>query len=168
MHPDPPSAGRVALAGSERIYPQQATDKGPVDPDQRAEVTMVLQSRTPDDEMDRILQNASALPMGARQYMSREQLGELRGADSSDVARVKDFAAAHHLAVTRVDAAARTVSVEGALKDLEQAFGVKLRKYEDKGSTFRARSGAIQLPSEIAPAVKAVLGLDTRPAADTR
>lgn len=168
MQSNQPSTGRVTLAGSERSYPQQATDKGPVDPDHKAEVTIVLRSRTPDEEMERILQNASALPMSARQYMTREELSALRSAESNDVDRVKEFAAAHHLTVTHVDVAARTVSVEGSLKDLEQAFGVQLRKYEGGGHTFRARSGAIQLPGEVAPAVKAVLGLDTRPAAETR
>ena len=115
--------------------------------------------------MDRIVQQASAEPVGSRQYLSREQLGELRGAEASDVARIEQFATAHHLTVTHVDRAARTVSVEGSLKNLEQAFGVELRKYELKGHAFRARSGQIQLPQEIAPAVEGVLELDTRPAA---
>ena len=168
MEPNHPSGRRVALAGSERSLPQQATDKGPVDGDQKAQVTIVLRSRTSDADMDRIVQQASAEPVGSRQYLSREQLGELRGAEANDVARIEQFATAHHLTVTHVDRAARTVSVEGSLKNLEQAFGVELRKYELKGHAFRARSGPIQLPQEIAPAVEGVLGLDTRPAADTR
>jgi kumamolisin len=168
MQSNQPSSRRVALAGSERSFPQQASDKGPVDPDQKAQVTILLRSRASDADMDRILQQASAQPVGSRQYLSREQLGELRGAEGNDVARVEQFATTHHLTVTHVDQAARTISVEGSLKDLEQAFGVELRKYEQAGHTFRARSGAIQLPYEIAPAIDGVLGLDTRPAADTR
>ena len=65
----------------------------------------------------------------------------------------------------RSDDAARTVSLEGTLKDLEQAFGVELRNYEVDGHTFRAANGALRLPREIASAVTAVLGLDTRPVA---
>lgn len=168
MQPDEPSGRRVALAGSERSLPQQASDKGPVDPDQKAQVTIVLRSHTSDTAMDRIVQDASAQPVGSRQYLSREQLGELRGAEANDVARVEQFANAHHLTVIHVDRAARAISVEGSLKNLEQAFGVELRKYERAGHTFRARSGPIQLPYEIASAVDGVLGLDTRPAADTR
>jgi kumamolisin len=168
MKSDQPSSGRVALAGSERSFPQQASDVGPVDPDQKAEVTIVVRSRTSNADMEHTLNAISAQPVGARQYLNRQELNELRGAESGDVERVKEFAAAHHLTVTHVDPAARTVSVEGRLQDLEQAFGVQLRKYERGGHTFRARSGVIQLPGEIAPAVEGVLGLDTRPAAETR
>jgi kumamolisin len=143
-------------------------DKGPVDADERAEVTVVLRSPTSESDMSRILEEASAKPLAAREYMNREQLFALRGAESSDIERVKDFAAAHHLTVTSVDAAARSVSIEGTLKNLEQAFGVALHKYEAEGHVFRAASGPIHLPAEIAPAVTAVLGLDTRPAASPR
>ena len=168
MPSDQPSGRRVALEGSERSLPQQATDKGPVDPNQKAEVTIVLRSRTPDSEMGHMLRKIAAQPIGRRQYLTREELGDIRGAESSDVARVEQFAAAHHLTVTRLDRAARTVSVEGSLKHLQQAFGVELRQYERDGHTFRARNGTIQLPNDIASAVEAVLGLDTRPAANTR
>jgi kumamolisin len=168
MPPDDSSASRVALAGSERTSPLQGTDKGPVDPDEKAHVTVILRSRTPPQELHRLMQNASAQPLANREYMTREQLSAMRGAEPGDIEGVKQFAATHHLTVTQVDTGARSVSIEGTLKDLEQAFGVELRKYEAGGQMFRTRSGAIHLPSDIASAVEAVLGLDTRPAANPR
>ncbi len=144
MHSAQPSTGRVALAGSERTLPKQATDKGSVDPDQQVQVTIRLRSRTPDTDMKSIMQHAAAQPIGSRQYLSREQLDELRGATSGDVAWVEQFAAAHHLRVIQVDQAARTISLKGRLKKLQQAFGVDLRKYEGGGHIFRARSGSIR------------------------
>jgi kumamolisin len=161
------SSARVPLAGSEQVR-AQAVDKGPVDAGQRAEVTIVLRSRTSDQEFGRSLEAASAQPMNSRQYLSREQLSAVRAADTNDIERIKNFADTHHLTVTRVDGSARTVSLEGTLENLEQAFGVELHNYEADGHTFRAAKGAIQLPSEIAPAVTAVLGLDTRPVAHPR
>jgi kumamolisin len=163
------TGARVALAGSERSLRENARDQGPVDPEQQAEVTILLRSRTPNADMERFVQSISSQPVGSRQYLSREQLGELRRAESDDIARIHEFCAAHRLSITNVDAAARMVTVKGKLKDLQQAFGVELRNYQGGGGqTFRARNGPIQLPDEIAAAVDGVFGLDTRPAADTR
>lgn len=168
MESSQPTGARVALAGSERSLPENAHDAGPVDPDQQAEVTIMLRSRTSDADMDRLVQSMSSQPPTSRQYLTRDQIAQLRGAGSDDIARIHEFCAAHHLTITNVNAGARTVMVSGKLKDLQQAFGVELRKYEGEGQTFRARSGPIQLPNELAGAVEGVFGLDTRPAADTR
>jgi kumamolisin len=139
-----------------------------VDTRQTGQVTLVLRSRTSDPEMQRILDAASAQPLAARTYLSREQMSELHGADASDIDKIKRFAGTHHLAVTRIDNAARTVSLEGTLQNLEQAFGVELHSYEADGRAFRAATGAVQLPADVAPSVTAVLGLDTRPVASPR
>ena len=45
-----------------------------------------------------------------------------------------------------------------------RAFEIKLERYEHQGRQYRARTGGIKLPSDLAPAVEAVLGLG-RPAA---
>jgi kumamolisin len=45
------------------------------------------------------------------------------------------------------------------------AFGVRLDRYEHEGHQYRARTGPIELPSELAQSVEAVLGLDDRPQA---
>lgn len=166
--PDQSSTRRVPLAGSEPAHSIQARDKGPVDAHQKAEVTVVLRSPASTPEMERILDAASAQPLSARNYLSRDQISELRGAAPDDIEKIKSFADTHSLAVTRIDQAARTVSLEGTLKNLEQAFGVELRNYEANGRSFHAANGAIQLPVDVAPAVTAVLGLDTRPAASPR
>ena len=43
-----------------------------------------------------------------------------------------------------------------------RAFETKLDRYQHEGHQYRARTGAIKLPSELAPSVEAVLGLDNR------
>ena len=45
---------------------------------------------------------------------------------------------------------------------MQKAFGTELRQYEQEGRTFRARSGALTAPREVADVVEAVLDLDER------
>lgn len=165
MQPEPAFTGRIALPGSEREHVANANDQGPVDPDQEAEVTLHLRSRTSDDEFQKKMNALSMEPVANRRYLSREELSELRGANPQDIARVEEFANRHHLSVANSNPGARTVTLRGKLGDLQDAFGVQLRRYEADGQQFRGRKGAIYLPSDLAPAVTGVFGLDTRPAA---
>lgn len=167
--PDQNLPARVALAGSERTYPERAADKGAVDPDAQAEVTIIVKVRNADLDMARALEAASQPSMAARQYVSREELERLRGAGSgamqNAITQVEQFAASQGLTVKHIDPATHAVTVAGNLKHLQQAFGVELRTFEENGHTFRARSGPIRLPAQVAPFIESVLGLDTRPAA---
>src|SRR5437867_4653106 len=61
--------------------------------------------------------------------------------------------------------ARRSVVLAGTVAALSAAFGVELQQYEHPGGTYRGRTGAIQVPEELAPIVQAVLGLDNRPQA---
>ena len=57
------------------------------------------------------------------------------------------------------------MKLEGTAADMIRAFEVQLDRYEHNGRQYRARTGGIQIPSELAPSVEAVLGLDNRPQA---
>lgn len=168
MEAIPALANRVALSGSEREPVEQVKDCGPVNPDEEAEITVQLRSRTEEAEFQKIVDQISAQPVGERKYLSREELADLRGADPADVARVEAFGKQHNLAVSASGAGSRTLTMRGRLGDLQQAFGTELRCYDENGHRFRGRSGPLYLPQEIASSVTGVFGLDTRPAARTR
>ena len=89
--------------------------------------------------------------------MTREEYAASYGADPADIARVADFAAAHHLEVVESSQARRTVRLTGSAEDIAAAFGVTL--HEENGA--RVPSGQPKLP----PEVESVFGLDTRPIA---
>src|SRR4051794_3447756 len=98
--------------------------------------------------------------------MDRDQFAERFGADESDIERLEDFAADHHLDVVQASPARRTVVLAGAIEDVSAAFGAQLGIYEHPElGTFRGRTGELTVPEDIAPAVESVLGLDDRPAA---
>jgi kumamolisin len=99
--------------------------------------------------------------------VSREEFAAKHGADGAAIEKVKEFAKEYDLSVTEVSAARRTVKLEGTAANMRRAFEVKLDRYEHEGHQYRARTGGIQVPSDLAPSVEAVLGLDDRPQART-
>ncbi|HXE15406.1 MAG TPA: protease pro-enzyme activation domain-containing protein [Bryobacteraceae bacterium] len=164
----PDNGARVVLEESERPLASSFEDCGRVDPGETAEVTVYLRSKLPDVESGQRVNVLAAAPLSERQYLSREQLAEIRGASPEDIARVEAFAKSYGLEVAATDPAARTVALRGKLGNLEKAFGVELRNYRDGAALFRDYAGPISLPADVAPAVQAVLGLSTRAVARRR
>jgi len=143
---------RLPLAGSERTLPEDAEALGPIDPDEPAEITVVVRRRPGGVE-----------PHSGGALLTRAQFAAARGADPDDLARVEEFATAHGLAVASVDAARRSLVLSGNIGRLAAAFGVELAVYRSPQGEFRGRTGAVQLPEELIGVVEGVLGLDDRP-----
>lgn len=90
----------------------------------------------------------------------------LRGVELAESASPIDlfqrFATCHHLALKR-DLSRRSIWLEGNVGQLSKAFGTSMHLYDDGICKFRARSGPLSIPEELAPWTLAVLGLDERP-----
>jgi kumamolisin len=147
---------RSVLEGSERTAPAGATDAGPADPAARTSVTIVVRPRTP-------------LPVDAapdtRAPLAREQFAALYGAAPEDVRAVERFALDCGLLVLEANLARRSVVVEGTSADVAAAFEADLRRFESPAGSFRGRVGELTIPTELAPVVLGVFGLDERPQA---
>jgi len=129
---------------------------GPVDPDERVEVSLILRPRRPLQE----LETRTAQPL------SREEFAAAYGADPEDLARIEQFARQHDLEVIEASQPRRTVRLAGRSADIGAAFGVALvRQRLPDGTEFRAPDRPVQLPAEISGIVEGVFGLDTRPVA---
>jgi kumamolisin len=102
-------------------------------------------------------------PPDARLYLSRAEHAEIFGARPRDVARVEAFAAAQGLSVVGRHLPSRLIRLRGRVDQVERAFGVKLRWVRVGRSRRHAHREEVRLPAEIAPVVRAVLGLDSRP-----
>ncbi|WP_309570991.1 S53 family peptidase, partial [Deinococcus sp.] len=59
----------------------------------------------------------------------------------------------------------RTVILRGPVSRMQQAFGVILNLHEERGVTFRGRSGPVHVLQDLADIVEGVFGLDDRPQA---
>ncbi|HLH01868.1 MAG TPA: S53 family peptidase [Bryobacteraceae bacterium] len=144
----------VKLLGSERSHPRNSVPAGDIHPDKNIELTLTLRRN----------------PAGARHprhagRLSRQEFVKSHGADSSDIQKVKAFAAAHELAVVRVNPPARTVQIAGPVGKLAELFGANLRLSKLEGAVYRTREGSLHVPAELADCVIGVFGFDNRPVA---
>ncbi|MGH9621611.1 MAG: protease pro-enzyme activation domain-containing protein [Bryobacteraceae bacterium] len=87
-------------------------------------------------------------------------------ANPSDAAAVAAFAEQHGLRISHEDLASRRLRIEGAMEQMEAAFGVRLGLASDaSGQQYLTYKGSIWIPKPLAGIVTAVLGLDRRPVA---
>jgi kumamolisin len=154
---------RVILKGSKRTRLAQARVRGNADPGERLEVSIVVRRRAADALRARV--NAITLGAGPAQFMNRTEFAERHGADPADFQAVRDFAAGHGLSVVQAQAARRTMILSGTVAQFESAFGVKLKRFDHPGGSYRGRTGSIELPAHLEGIIEAVLGLDNRPQA---
>jgi kumamolisin len=103
-----------------------------------------------------------------RKYLNRSEFAAEHGADADDIAKIEKFARDNKLVVVQADPARRMVLLSGRVADFSKAFEVKLEHYAYPDGTYRGRTGAIQIPADLADVVTAVLGLDDRPQAKPR
>ena len=87
---------------------------------------------------------------------------------ADDFKLVKEFASDHGLTVVGTEPAQRLIKLSGTAAQFQAAFQTTLSHYQDGNLTFRGRSGALKLPTELHAVVESVLGLDDRPQAKPR
>lgn len=156
-----PPRGFTPLAGSERQLPEKARFVGPVDPQERIEVSIYL--RSPSSETIAGDINEHARHPGQR--MTREEFWAKHSASADDIAKVEQFAHDHHLDVVEVDPVKRKIALSGTAADVTAAFATELQRYELEGKTFRGRTGSLHVPAELEPLIVGVFGIDDRPQA---
>ena len=160
-------ANRKKVIGSEKKAPADAEVVGEVDPKKKIEITVMVRPRSNSGSR---AQAKAAMVMSTqlpedREYMSRENFAEQRGADPDDLAKVEDFARKHNLTILESSAPKRTVRLSGTVGDLSTAFKPKLKRYKMGRKVFRGRTGGISVPDELSKIVVGVFGFDNRPAA---
>ena len=159
------NAARHVVTGSERAAVAGATPVSPATPEERLEVTVRVRAKP----VSRGSNDGAAFddkPPAQRRYLSREDFAASHGADPQDIAKISEFAAAHHLVVVESNPARRTVVLSGTVATFGSAFGATLQQFEHAGGTYRGRTGAISVPANLAGIVEGVFGLDDRPQAE--
>ncbi len=153
--------GYKQLAGSEREPLPGARPVGPVDPNERIEVTVYLRPPVTGNLADTINEQAEK----KRSPLSREEYNATQSAAPEDVAKVEQFATAHNLTVVSTDRVRRRMALSGSAAALSAAFATELQTYEHPGGSYRGRTGPLHIPEELASIVVGVFGLDNRPQA---
>ena len=149
----------VPLAGSERAAISGVQDLGPVDEQERIEVTLILRRRAElPDEL-----------VFSPEVISPAELADTYGADPADVELARDTLSGFGLEITATDEASRRMKVAGPAAALSQAFGANLRQARSSHPSgsgqaeHRYREGGLHVPAALDGIVTAVLGLDNRP-----
>ncbi len=163
------SAGptRKPLAGSERKPLERSRVSGKLDPEEVIRVTVVLRPRAPGRELSLVRQLGSQLP-GERSHPTKRAFERAFGSTREELAKVRAFARDSSLRILEATPAKRSVVLSGTVAQFSSAFNVSLSRYvhPEKG-VYRGRVGPVYLTPELAPLVRAVLGLDNRPQART-
>ena len=173
-------SGHHAIAGSERKPMPGARLLGPLEANEKMDVSIIVRRRTDGPAMpDGTYWQAN--PPGHRQFLSPEQFEKAYGAAPAEVDAVVRWADANGLSVREKKPGRRTVVVNGTAAQINNAFGVQLNKYEapwpsrhkvmhrsgeaapeQATQVHRGFEGVIHVPAELAASVIDVVGLDNR------
>ncbi|HEV7816591.1 MAG TPA: S53 family peptidase [Janthinobacterium sp.] len=159
------SSSHIVIQGSERAPLANARSLGPVQPDQRIEVTVKLRPPQNPDRAAADAQVLAAEQQGRRTYLTREEFARTRGASAADIAKVEDFARQQGLVVVDSNAVQRSIILSGTAAAYSAAFGAQLEDHEHPNGSYRAQLGPLKAPGDIAGLIEGVYGLDDRPQA---
>ena len=145
----------IKLAGSEKAAPK-ANRSGTINPNEIIDVTVRIRRKKSIDPKELV----------KGKVISHKEYNDTYGASADDIKTVQDFARQFNLTTVTTDVGRRSVILKGRLRDFESAFQVSSSAYVDeKGVTFRGRTGNINIPAELKDIVQGVFGLDNRPVA---
>lgn len=148
---------KITLAGSHRPEPADALMVCEADGEEQITVTVTL--KAPKTHTPINPKSAEGIKKTlSRSAVASERLA-LYGA-AGDVFR--RIVSRNHLSV-REDLMSGCIYLTGSASQLTDFFETSVRIYQSSQRRFRARSGSLSIPEEIAPWTRAVLGLDQRP-----
>jgi kumamolisin len=156
--------GFTPVPGSHRAAVPDAVPAGPVDPQTRIEVTVLVRRR--EDLPHSLVQGPETL--------DHDEMVTRYGADPADLDLVARTLSERGVTVVGTDPATRQVRVSGTAEQMAAAFGTSLTEVSSPAAAgdglvqHRARQGELQVPDQLDGVVTGVLGLDDRPQASPR
>jgi kumamolisin len=151
---------KIERIGSSHDAPEGAAAAGDVDRNEPITITVHLKRRSP----DKFAPGSAGDLARLRAPITREALAAQRArTHARAAARVTRFAKANGLVIRETDITSRRVVLEGTAQQMTELFGISLAMYDDGQRQFRARTGPLFVPAEIAPWTRAILGFDQRP-----
>lgn len=159
----------IQLPGSQRTLAKDAKLLGLADASDTFQITIVLRRRTdgptiPDFDF------YAKTPPGNRPKLSPDFFADEYGAHPNEIKKVVQFLEEHGAKIVESHAGRRTVKAIGTVAQMNKAFAISLAIYEytivrhkiSTKLTHRGFEGFTHLPSELAPLIIGVFGLDNR------
>jgi subtilase family serine protease len=135
----PPAFALQQLAGHVPREAATAPRLGDMDPVQTLDlnVSLPLRNQTQLDQLIKELYDPHS--PSYRHFLSREQFAAQFGPDPADYQAVIDFAAVHHLTVTKTYHNRLVLDLHGTVDDIQKTFHVRMKRYSRAdGSEFHA------------------------------
>jgi len=156
-----PNTNAVPVPGSYRPPSEGAHALGPVAPDSVVRLTVQLAPRDPQGLAAKI-----ETP-GYRPY-TRDEFVQAHAPSNQDIATVQTYLETNGLTVSAIVTDRLSLAAMGTVANAERAFGTQVMAYDAQGQRFRANTGPLTVPADVAPLVEGIFGLDTRPVAQPR
>ncbi|SPE32839.1 putative Tripeptidyl-peptidase I [Candidatus Sulfopaludibacter sp. SbA3] len=154
---------RVVLKGNLRPWarPERALGKLPADT-RIGLVTLFFQKTARQQaELETLLEQQQDTRSGQfRRWLSPEEYGERFGIGAGDAHRVAEWLASQGLTVDRVGRGRAWVTFSGSAARVERAFHTEFQRYKVEGEMHFAASREPSVPTELAPLVAGIAGLD--------
>jgi kumamolisin len=131
-----------------------AIDLGSAARDARLDFTIALQAPN-EPLLHKFLENQ----VFTRDVMTAEDFGEQFGVSAGEYLRMSTWLRSHGMTVTRTVPGRTTISAQGTVAAIEQAFGVRLHQYEDYNGRFIATVQNLALSPDVGSTVSGVAGL---------
>jgi kumamolisin len=142
---------RYIVNGFHHTSFDEANHAGAIDPHHPLEITLLLRRRKP-------------LARSPRR-LTRDDIEQHHSVAPTDAARVRAFASRHGLIYTPHLRHHATATLTGPAHAIARAFRINLAHFDHPGCRYLAPTNTPTIPLSIEPAVEAVFGLQTRPAA---
>jgi kumamolisin len=78
---------------------------------------------------------------------------------AQDVHEIVHFAKVNHLNIVTIDHPLKHVKLSGTVAQINKAFAIAIKSYEEKGKTFYGHLEELKLPDTLRPLVQNVIGL---------
>ncbi|HEX3464168.1 MAG TPA: S53 family peptidase [Candidatus Elarobacter sp.] len=150
----------TALRGSERKLLPSSEPVGDPPADELMNVTVYVRQDPSSTATLPRLEDYSA--SGARVQRSHADTNAAFAADPADLEKVAAYYTAQGLRVLEKSLDKRSVTLQGTVNAMSQAFNVPLKLYESAHGRYRGRTGAVYVPRELSAIVESVFGLDNR------
>lgn len=151
-----PASGSAVLSGHVLRNLSAMTRVAAVSPDQPLALTIVLRPRSAS-----ALQDAATARLSTASRLTPQQIGSLYAPSSATIDTLANYFTGFGLTASPPPADHLSFQVQGTVAQIEKALGVSLNTYRDsQGNTFYATSNDPSLPTDLAPSVEAILGLN--------
>jgi kumamolisin len=152
------------LTGSRREPVKGAKTLGPLNPDELIAITLIVRSNSIGAQFAAVesANNVMNKSAGNRGYLSRQEFAKVNAPSQNTIAKIRNFALSRGLTIDQIGPDGGIIVLSGTSQELDNAFGIKLMNYDSPEGAYRGYTGDLKVPSDIAPLILGVFGLDNR------